>query len=166
MAKIFQTTFSNALFSGKTFVFCFVFCKCNLCDQVHDDVIKWKHFSRNWPWLSKQSRRRWFGTPTRSLWRQCNARTGGRWHVLSRPAHFSWIFYIDPSSSHHVLLRDHKIPEQLRVLGTALKTELDMHFQWFFGYLGCLIYFISLKIILPTNNFSLYRTVREPIDKK
>ena len=137
-----------------------------LCDQVYDDVIKWKRFSRNWPWLSKQSRRRWFGTLSRSLRRQYNARTGGRWHVLSRPAHSSWIFYIDPSSSHHVLLRDHKIPDQLRVLGTALKTELDMHFQWFFGHLGCLIYFISLKIILPTNKFSLYRIVREPIDKK
>ena len=63
-----------------------------------DDVIKWKHFPRNWPFvrgttdgfpsqrpvtrsidvffdlrlkkrLSKQSRRRWFETPSRSLWR-------------------------------------------------------------------------------------------------
>ena len=63
----------------------------------HDDVIKWKHFPRCWPFvrvihrspvdsphkgqwrgawifslicrLSKQSRSRWFETPSRSLWR-------------------------------------------------------------------------------------------------
>ena len=64
----------------------------------HDDVIKWKHFPCYWPFvrgihlsqtpvtrsfdvffdlrlnkqLSKQSRRRWFETPLRSLWRYCN----------------------------------------------------------------------------------------------
>ena len=71
----------------------------NFC--CHDDVIKWKHFPRNWPLvrgihrcipsqrpvtrsfevffgmclnkrLSKQSRCWWFETPSRSLWRQCN----------------------------------------------------------------------------------------------
>ena len=62
---------------------------------VHDDIIKWKHFPRYWPFvrgnhrspvnsptkasyvrlwcflwcgLSKQSRRRWFETPSCSLW--------------------------------------------------------------------------------------------------
>ena len=68
---------------------------------AHDDVIKWKHFPRNWfigrspvnspykgHWrgalmfffylrlnkrLGKQSRRRWFETPSRPLWRHCNA---------------------------------------------------------------------------------------------
>ena len=67
----------------------------------HDDVIKWKHFSRYWPFvrgirrspvdsphkgqwrgawifslicrLSKQSISRWFETPSRSLWRHCHA---------------------------------------------------------------------------------------------
>ena len=67
----------------------------------HDGVIKWKHFPRYWPlwgeftvhrwiprtkasdaelwyflWserLSKQSGRRWFYTPSRPLWRHCNA---------------------------------------------------------------------------------------------
>ena len=66
---------------------------------VHDDVIKWKHFPRYWPFvrvinrsrtkpvtrsfdvffdlrlnkrLSKQSRGWWFETPSRSLWRHCN----------------------------------------------------------------------------------------------
>ena len=66
----------------------------------HDDVIKWTHVPRHWllcgeftgdcgnspvtgefpshrQWrlnkrLSKQSRRRWFETPSRSLWRHCN----------------------------------------------------------------------------------------------
>ena len=74
------------------------------CSSVHlvehDDVNKWKHFPRYWPFvrgihwssvnspsqrpvarsfdlylnrrLSKQSRRRWFETPSRSLWRHCN----------------------------------------------------------------------------------------------
>ena len=70
----------------------------------HNDVIKWKHFPRNWPFvqeihrspvnsprkgqwrealmfsiiclnkrLSKQCRRRWFGTPLRSSWRHGNS---------------------------------------------------------------------------------------------
>ena len=70
---------------------------------IHDDVIKWKHFPRHWPFvrestgqrwipltkasdaelwcflyrslnkrLSKQSRRQWFETTSRSLWRHCN----------------------------------------------------------------------------------------------
>ena len=52
------------------------------CD--HDDVIKWKHFSRNWPFvrgihrglnkrLSKQSWGWWFETLSRPLLRHCNA---------------------------------------------------------------------------------------------
>ena len=65
-------------------------------DRQHDNVIKWNHFLRHWPFvrgihrsprpvtrsfdvffglrlnLSKQSRRRWFETPLRSLWRHCN----------------------------------------------------------------------------------------------
>ena len=69
----------------------------------HDDVIKWKHFPRNWPFvrgiyrgphkdqwrgafmfslscalnkrLSKQSSGWRFETPSRSLWRHCNAST-------------------------------------------------------------------------------------------
>ena len=68
--------------------------------EDHDDVIKSKHFPRCWPFvrgttgrrsqtpmersfhiffdlrlnkrLSKQSRRRWFETPSWSLWRHCN----------------------------------------------------------------------------------------------
>ena len=65
----------------------------------HDDVTKWKHFSRDWPFvrgisaqrpvtrsfgvffdlrlnkrLSKQSWCWWFETLSRPLWRHCNAR--------------------------------------------------------------------------------------------
>ena len=69
--------------------------------QYHDDVIKWKHFPRNWPFvrgihrspvnpppvtrsfnvffdlrlnkcLSKQSWGWWLETPSCSLWRHCN----------------------------------------------------------------------------------------------
>ena len=72
------------------------------CTQYHDDIIKWKHFPHYWHFLcprslvnsplkgqwrgalmsffylrlnnrlSKHSRRRWFETPLRSLWRHCN----------------------------------------------------------------------------------------------
>ena len=63
--------------------------------SYHDDVIKWKHFMCYWPFAcpsqspvtrsfdaffdlrlnkrsSKHSIRRWFETPSRSLWRHCN----------------------------------------------------------------------------------------------
>ena len=74
----------------------------------HDDVIKWKHFPRYWPFvrgihlspvdsihkgqwrgvwcflapdqrLSKQTRRRWSETPPRSLWHHSN---GGLWALF------------------------------------------------------------------------------------
>ena len=71
----------------------------DLTETPHDDVIKWKHFPRNWPFvrgikfpsqrpvtrsfdvffdlrlnkrLSKQSWDWWFETLTRPLWRHCN----------------------------------------------------------------------------------------------
>ena len=71
----------------------------------HDDVIKWKHFPRDWPFvrvihrspskrpvtrsfdvffylrlnkqLSELSRRRWFETPSHPLWRHCNTKRQG-----------------------------------------------------------------------------------------
>ena len=72
----------------------------NIVYVQHDDVIEWKHFPRYWPFvrgirrsqrpvargfdvffnlclykpLNKQSRRWWFETPSRSLWRHCNER--------------------------------------------------------------------------------------------
>ena len=59
----------------------------------HDDVTKWKHFPRYWPFvgihrsfdvfydlrlnkrLTKQWRGRWFETPSRPLWRHWNKNT-------------------------------------------------------------------------------------------
>ena len=74
---------------------------------LHADVIKWKLFPRYWPFvsgipsqrpvtwgfevffdlrlnkrLSKQSRRPWFETPSRSLWRYCNER---QWRTPVQP---------------------------------------------------------------------------------
>ena len=61
-----------------------------MVSKPHDDVIKWKHFPRYWPFvrsfdvffdmnlnkqLSKQSRCWWFETSSGSLWRQCNEKT-------------------------------------------------------------------------------------------
>ena len=68
--------------------------------RFHDDVTKWKHFPRYWPFvraihrqmrrsfgvffglrlnnrLSKQSKRRWFEAPSRSFYRHCNV-----WRIL------------------------------------------------------------------------------------
>ena len=81
----------------------------NACyaENMHDDVIKWKHFPRYWPFVnggfpaqrpetrsfdafldlrlnkrfSKQSWGWWFEIPSRSLWRHCN---GLSWSVSSR----------------------------------------------------------------------------------
>ena len=79
-------------------------------EVMHDDVIKWEHFPRYWPFvrgirqsqrpktrsfdifvnlrlnkpLSKQSRGLWLETPSRSLWRECN--------VTINPKSFSWQF--------------------------------------------------------------------------
>ena len=43
--------------------------------EYHDDVIKWKHFPRYWPFvrgIHRPPRGWWFETPSSSLWRQCN----------------------------------------------------------------------------------------------
>ena len=59
----------------------------NGTSDLHDDVSKWKHFPRYWPFvrgihrsplnshkrLSKQLWGWWFETPLRPLWRHCNS---------------------------------------------------------------------------------------------
>ena len=70
--------------------------KIRECMVLHDDVIKWQHFPRYWPfvqrpvtrnfgeffdlhlnkWLSKQSRGWWFETPSPPLWRDRNGLSG------------------------------------------------------------------------------------------
>ena len=74
--------------------YCGAYCIINTYLCNHDDFIKWKHFPRHWHFvlsrrpvtrsfdvffdlrlnkrLSKQSKRRWFKTPSLSLWRECN----------------------------------------------------------------------------------------------
>ena len=78
---------------------------------MHYDVIKWKHFPRNWPFvrgihrwidlrlnkrLSKQSRGWWFETPSRSLWRQ-------------RRAYWNYPPVIISSLGHHIITGGHQI---------------------------------------------------------
>ena len=80
----------------------------SLNSHSHDDVIKWKHFPRNWPFvrefpaqrpvmlsfdvffdlrpnkrLSKQSWSWWFKTPPWSLWRHCNEPMTFTWVIAS-----------------------------------------------------------------------------------
>ena len=76
---------------------------------MHDDVIKWKHFPRYWPFvreihrspvtrsfdvffdlrlnkrLRKQSWRWWFETPSSPLWRHCNGRQCKRCDFIANP---------------------------------------------------------------------------------
>ena len=71
----------------------------------NDNVIEWKHFPGCWPFvrgiffdlrlnkrLSKQSRRRWFETPPRSIWRHFNELKVG--HLLEAQI-FQAILYVD-----------------------------------------------------------------------
>ena len=75
----------------------------------HDDVIKWTHFPRHWPFvrvtrsyevffdlclnkrLSNQSRGRLFEPPSRPLWRHCNVMLEPylnlQWRLLGRVSH-------------------------------------------------------------------------------
>ena len=88
---------------------CALMSKDSYCSGKHDDVIKWKHFPRYWPFvrgiaqrpltrsfdvffdlrpnkrLSKQSLRWWFETPSGSLWRHCN----DIYQYISYP--FGWV---------------------------------------------------------------------------
>ena len=98
--------------------------------QIHDDVIKWKHFPLYWPFvwgihqspvkspqkrpvtwnfdvffdlclnkrLSKQSKRRWSETLSRSLWRHCkDMRVSWTYHYCHLEIH-CWMKYIYGSS--------------------------------------------------------------------
>ena len=91
---------------------------------TYDDIIKWKHFPRYWPFvrgihralmdsphkvtrsfdvffdlhlntrLRKQSRRRWFETQSRSLWRHCNGIHVIHLHTRIRVASLAWDNYV------------------------------------------------------------------------
>ena len=101
------------IFGRRQFIILIGLCGKEFIYHVHDDVIKWKHFSRYWTfvqaihrspvnsphkgqwrgalmfslitaWINawvKQSWGWWFGAPSRSLWRHCNAYL---YHQVSR----------------------------------------------------------------------------------
>ena len=116
----------------------------NMSMLTHDNVIKWKHFLRHGPFargihrfvpsqkpvtqsydifldlrlkkrLSHQSKRRWFETPSRSLWRHCNVTNRSNAHERVHPLHIVWdieyntvITRIPPSNphqKHHIACR-------------------------------------------------------------
>ena len=55
--------------------------------MCHDDVIEWKNFPRNWPFvLSKQWWAWWFETLSRPFWRHCNV-----WSAI----HYCWSAFIN-----------------------------------------------------------------------
>ena len=95
--------------------------------KYHDDVIKWKHFPRYWPFvrkasvfslicvwnkvLSKQSGGWWLDTLSRPLWRHCNVPINqcSIWHWI---CHIRDRFTISPRSHKH---------------------KIQLHFQHFIG---------------------------------
>ena len=136
---------SDELIYGRK-MFCFVWtvlrpviCECHVMAFKHDDVIKWKHFPRYWPFvrrihgspvdsphkgkghrafmfslicgpdkqLRKLSRRRWFGTPSRSLWRPRNKSPATRNRLTTM--RISKLHSTDPLRDlHHIGLVTHK----------------------------------------------------------
>ena len=48
-------------------VFVYLFC-CDSCPKLHDDVIKWKHFPRNWPFV-REIHRSPVNFPHKGQWR-------------------------------------------------------------------------------------------------
>ena len=120
----------------------------------HDYVIKWKHYPRYWPFvrvtsvfpsqkpvtrnfdvffdlrldkqLFKQSRSWWFETPSRSLWRQCNAKNpisipNALTSELSRSdIVYPMFFYIGSGSGHGLLKTLHKCGERQFILISAV----------------------------------------------
>ena len=107
----------------------------------HDDVIKWKHFPRYWPFvrgihrsrwiprtkasnaepwcflrlnkrLSKQTRGWWFEPPSWSLWRQCNGKVFYRKISLSLKG-ARWIVKMSISLSNLVGVSAAMLPRRL-----------------------------------------------------
>ena len=74
----------------------------------HDDVIR-KHFPPYWPYLhkqlSKQSRRRGFGSSSRSIWRHCNdsmSSTGSPCRRYGQSRQMACIFIMDDQASYYL----------------------------------------------------------------
>ena len=116
---------------------------------LHDDVIKWNHFLRYWPFvwgihrspsqrpvtrsldifldlrlnkrLSYQSRRRWFETPSRSLWRPCNGSGFITWecfhiNILTILKVFKHAFFTNSNSALDFFCKTPKDCTEKRVL--------------------------------------------------
>ena len=98
--------------------------------RVHDDVIKWKHFPRNWPFvrgihrspavtwsfdvffdlrlnkrLSKQSWGWWFETLSCPLWRHCNAKRCHDVHFVIQPRSYCLSARSEMKPSHIQLMK-------------------------------------------------------------
>ena len=73
-------------------------------NSCHDDVMKWEHFPRYWPFVrgiqvfSKQWRRRWFETPSHSSWRHYNVKIA--WNMWLIHAYFitQWWYKMIPGA--------------------------------------------------------------------
>ena len=148
----------------------------------HDDVIKWKHFPRNWPFvrvilpvtgelpaqrpvtrsfdvffdlslnkrLSKQSRRRWFETPSCSLWRHCN---GGRtqWQVAGPGAVCEWVRFSPHLNMHNIII----IVSTIVIVSIALVVTKDnnqkLHAQSPFYRGDCCMPFLRQIVMVLSN---------------
>ena len=116
--------------------------------NVHDDVTKWKRFPRYWRivWgihrspvksphkgqihgalifalirLSKKSRRRWFETPSRSLWRHCNAFHAMALTCVSENPSVQWAHW-PPSWANHNAPHKHHLEEDINTT-----TQVNRH---------------------------------------
>ena len=128
----------------------------------HDDVIKWKHFPHNRPFvrkihrspvnsphkgqwrgalvfwypcmhqeLSKQWRRRWFVTPSRSFRRHCNALSTGRtWCELqSANVHLVDLFATPLVDTHKPILLCHIPDFSIRFIFKWLLSAINLKFK-------------------------------------
>ena len=138
---------------------------------THDDIIKWKHFPRYWlfvqgihrlpanytqkgQWgralmftlicvwtLSKQSWRRWFKTPSRSLWRHCNG--GEALPVID----YIGILNRARQSRYSAV---NKISQQLHTRRSGYwRTEFREFWVWEGSSLLCLILLWCLSVFTP-----------------
>ena len=126
----------------------------------HDDVIKWKHFPRNWPFvrgihrprwsppqrpvtrsfdvffdlrlnkrLSKQPWGWWFGTPSWSIWRQCNGsglQFWSRWGTRFVLNWWSW-----NQCRTHCVQHDLYITMSVFVILLIIAMVIQYSFRWF-----------------------------------
>ena len=131
----------------------------------HDDIIQWKHFPRYWPFvrgihrpsvnsphkdqwrgalmfsliqqLSKQGRRWWFETPSRSLWRHCNMRPWAGILITAKLHISSWFerFWL---SVQHILTHVFTLSDLIAVTTSSV----FKHTRYIRGYLTTIYRFL------------------------